>query len=74
MSAAEQIQQWADWLAAHDAEVAAKALMDAADAMWEVNQAIWRDPESVPSWISADIGYYGEMKWLRARADDLAQP
>ena len=53
------------WLAAHDAQVAAKALRDAADALDALT------PETIPDdprW-TCDLGYHGEAEWLRDYAE-----
>ncbi len=55
--------------AARDAEVAAKALRDAADALDALT------PETIPSdprW-TCDLGYYGEAEWLRDRAEQTKE-
>ena len=49
-------KEWADGLAAHDAEVAAKALRDAANVLIEEFGEY------------AGLGYHGESDWLRGRA------
>lgn len=56
------------WLAAHDAEVRAQALRDAADAL----DAYQGDVPDDPRW-TCDLGYYGEAEWLRARADQTKE-
>lgn len=56
------------WLAAHDAEVAAQALREAADAL----DAYQGDVPDDPRW-TCDLGYYGEAEWLRDRADQITK-
>ena len=57
--------EWREWYYTLRAEVAAKALRDAADALDALT------PETIPSdprW-TCDLGYYGEANWLRDYAD-----
>jgi hypothetical protein len=61
-----------DWLAAHDAEVAARAIRGTADR-W--TQGAWADvmlPK--PTWPAVPVIAYSNRvgDWLRARADALA--
>lgn len=56
------------WLKAHDAQVAAQALRDAADAL----DAYQGDVPDDPRW-TCDLGYYGEAEWLRDRANQITK-
>ena len=61
------------WLAAHDAEVASKALRDAADA-WQTGGWANGLPKGADR-VALILGMaQGATTWLRARADDLVQP
>lgn len=63
---AEANAEFDRWRASHDAEVAAKALRDAADAL----DAYQGDVPDDPRW-TCDLGYYGEAEWLRDRANQI---
>ena len=66
-------KEWADWLTAHDSEVASKALTDAADA-WQTGGWANGLPKGADR-VALILGMaQGTVTWLRARADDLVQP
>ena len=76
---AEEVVEFDRWLAAHDAEVAAQALSEAADRIHvSLQQAHKRAGRALdPIFSQYDQGLWGGYKnaenWLRARANRIEQ-